>query len=363
MQILFLTPYPPGQAPSQRFRFEQYLGLLDEKGHKWKVRSFLSLWAWEHLYQKSATWKKLAGILLGFLRRGYHLLGVPGYQVIFIHREATPIGPPVFEWIIAKLLRKTIVYDFDDAIWLEDPSEKYTLLARLKWKSKVGLICRWSWKVSGGNHYLCGYARQFNQRVVLNPTTVDTEKIHDPARVTPLPASREKGKVRVGWTGTHSTLVYLTPVIPMLQRLEENYPVEFQVIANRKPDFPLQSLRFIPWQKKTEIEDLMELDIGIMPLSDDEWSQGKCGFKAIQYLALGIPAVASPVGVNSQIVLDGVNGFLCSTSEEWYEKLSLLIEKESLRRQMGQAGRRHIQDHFSVHSNRENFLKLFDEPS
>ena len=365
MHILFLTPYPIRQAPSQRFRFEQYFEFLEEKGYKWTIRSFLGQKAWENLYHKRAARKKLAGILTGFLRRGYHLFEVPAYDLIFIHREVAPVGPPVFEWIIAKIFKKRIIYDFDDAIWLEDPSEKDTLLARLKWKSKVGRICRWSWKVSCGNDYLCEFARRYNRRVTLNPTTIDTEKVHDPKLVTPSAFGRsplERGSVvRVGWTGTHSTLVYLKPVIPMLQKLEEKFPLEFLVIANHKPDFSLKSLKFIPWQKETEIEDLLQLDIGIMPLTDDEWSKGKCGFKALQYLALEIPAVVSPIGVNDRIVLDETNGFLCDTPEDWYSKLSLLIKDETLRKTMGLAGRKHVEDHFSVRSNRENFLQLFDD--
>jgi glycosyltransferase involved in cell wall biosynthesis len=166
--------------------------------------------------------------------------------------------------------------------------------------------------------------------------------------------------VVIGWTGSHSTLKYLEAIEPILMELEQKYhQLELLVIADLKPQLGLKNLRFIPWSVDSEITSLLESDIGIMPLPDDEWAKGKCGFKALQYMALEIPTAVSPVGVNTSIVDHGVNGFICSSPQEWVESISALIEGKSLREQLGKRGRQKVIDQFSVDSNRDNFLSLF----
>ncbi|HEY8402757.1 MAG TPA: glycosyltransferase, partial [Cytophagaceae bacterium] len=165
--------------------------------------------------------------------------------------------------------------------------------------------------------------------------------------------------VIIGWTGTHSTLKYLEPLIPVLKVLENTYKYEFRVICNKEPEFKLESLKFIKWNKATEIEDLSKFDIGLMPLEDDIWAKGKCGFKALQYMALGIPPVVSPVGVNVDIVEQGVTGFLCKSEEEWYKALELLIKDTDARNTIGGKARKRVENSYSVNSNKENFIMLF----
>ena len=227
-----------------------------------------------------------------------------------------------------------------------------------KWRNKVGSICKWSYKVSCGNEYLCNYATLFNRNAIYNPTTIDTENLHNRSLYT-LP--NHSDKIKIGWTGSHSTLKYLQELEPVLKRILNEYPlVEFVVIADKEPvlgDVP--SVRFVPWNSDTEIIDLLQLDIGIMPLPDDEWAKGKCGFKALQYMALEFPAVASPVGVNTKIIANGLNGFLCQTLREWEDALKLLIADAELRGRMGANGRKTIVEYYSVMSNSENFLSLF----
>jgi hypothetical protein len=154
-KILFLIPYPQGQAPSQRFRFEQYLGTLSKAGHTYDLAPFLSAATWTILYKPGRALAKAVGIAAGFGRRLGLLFRVPTYDFIFIHREAAPLGPPILEWLIAKAFRKKIIYDFDDAIWLANTSEANKLAAGLKWHHKVASICRWAYKNSSGNAYLC----------------------------------------------------------------------------------------------------------------------------------------------------------------------------------------------------------------
>jgi glycosyltransferase involved in cell wall biosynthesis len=356
MKILFLVPYPLRESPSQRFRFEQYIEIVRDKGHFVQVQSFLDSPNWKQFYTSGGYASKALTLLRGFSKRVLILFNASSFDFIFIHREAAPLGPPVIEWILARILRKKIIYDFDDAIWLTDRADEPGWLKLLKWRSKVKLICTWSHVISCGNDFLCEFARQANPRVVYNPTTIDTESVHNPEHY----SKKESDEIVVGWTGSHSTLKYLKDLEVVLQKLEEeNKKLRIVVIADQPDSLSLKTLTFIPWSKETELEDLMKIDIGIMPLPDDEWSKGKCGFKALQYMALRIPAVVSSVGANRAIVDDGVNGFLCSSGEEWRVVLQRLIGSKSLQSKMGEAGRKKVIDQYSVCSNSSRFLSLF----
>lgn len=356
LKILFLTPYPPGESPSQRFRFEQYFALLQEKHIRFTCQSFLSSASWRIFYSPGNWFKKIAVLLLGFFRRFAILLKVPQYDFVFIHREASPMGPPIFEWIIANLLKKKIIYDFDDAIWLPDNPNESLMRSTIKWRWKVRNIIHWSYKVSCGNLYLCDYAYRYNHNVYLNPTTIDTESLHNRNLYPPI----EKKGIVIGWTGTHSTLQYLDTIKDVLVQLENKHPdVTIMIIADASPDLGLKRMQFLPWKAATEIPDLCNFDIGIMPLRDDEWARGKCGFKALQYMALGIPAIVSPVGVNTTIIEDGVNGLIADTPEQWMTSIEKLLSDQSLRRSIGATGRDTVVRNYSVRSNSSNFLSLF----
>jgi glycosyltransferase involved in cell wall biosynthesis len=153
---------------------------------------------------------------------------------------------------------------------------------------------------------------------------------------------------------------YLNEVLPVLKALEEKVSFEFCVISNIAPAFELKSLRFVPWKKETEVQDLLRFNIGIMPLTEDPWSKGKCGFKALQYMSLGIPALVSPVGVNKVIVDNDINGFICSNYSEWLEGLEVLISNISKRETMGKAAKEKVKFNYSVKANTKNFLSLFE---
>lgn len=357
LRILFLTPYPAGKAPSQRFRFEQYLDILTAHGHQYRLAPFLSDATWRILYQPGLAMQKGLGILGGFGRRLGHILAAPAYDFVFVHREAAPLGPPVFEWLLTKVLRKRVIYDFDDAIWLANTSEANRIAAGLKFHKKVASICCWAYKNSCGNSYLATYARQYNLQAIVNPTTIDTVHLHNQVR-----DQLGSGPLVIGWTGTHSTLKYLHPIVPVLAQLEaEGLEFEFRVISNQPPDFdqPLRSLRFVPWQKATEIPDLLTFHVGLMPLEDDPWAKGKCAFKALQYMALGIPALVSPVGMNTEVVQDNYNGYICQTPADWYLRLRQLLLDAAHRQALGKAARATIEQHYSVLANTTNFLNLF----
>jgi glycosyltransferase involved in cell wall biosynthesis len=356
MNILFLVPYPANESPSQRFRFEQYFHLLNNRGISYSVQSFLKVNNWRIFYKPGKPLTKLAILGAGILKRAIILFSLRQYNFVFIHREAAPVGPPLFEWIISRVFKKKIIYDFDDAIWLTDRPSEPAILSILKYRSKVHSICAYSYKVSCGNKYLCDYARKFNSNVVLNPTTIDTDKTKNLIK-----SHSAKRNVIIGWTGSHSTLKYFEFLKDTLALLVQEFSdLEIVVIADIPPTFHLESMTFINWTRQSEIEDLLKIDIGIMPLPDNDWSQGKCGFKALQYMSLGIPAVVSPVGVNVDIVQHGISGFLATSTEEWVKYLSMLIKDHNLRESMASEGRKKVFNQYSVNSNADNFLALFE---
>jgi hypothetical protein len=226
MKILFVVPYPTGKAASQRFRFEQYYALLDQQGFAYEIRPFLSDEVWKILYLPGKFLQKAAGILGGILRRFLLLFKLSGYDYVFIHREASPIGPPFFEFIAAKLLKKKIIYDFDDAIWIPNYSEANSFFSFLKGYANVKHICSYAWKISCGNEYLCQWASAYNKNVVYNPTTIDTVNHHN--RIKNL----SDRPFVIGWTGSHSTVRYLNELIPVIAELEQEFDFEFHVISD-----------------------------------------------------------------------------------------------------------------------------------
>ena len=353
VSVAFLSPYPLGGAPSQRFRYEQYLPCLTQRGISYAIYPFLDHRTYRILYSPGHTLQKVVGLLSGFLRRIIHVVYSCRATYVFIHREAAPVGPPGIEWFLAKVARRKIIYDFDDAIWLTDPSHVNPVAAFVKWPRKVAVICQWSHTVSAGNAYLADFARHRASRVIINPTTIDTVYYHNR-----LQEQATRPPV-VGWTGSHSTLKYLDLLVPVLQQLQKKYDFQFLVIADRPPVLALTSLAFVRWQQETEIDDLLRIHVGLMPLPDDAWAKGKCGFKALQYLALGIPALVSPVGVNTQIVEHNIEGYHCTTEEDWYRALEELLTSPEKRSSMGQAGRKKVVNHYSVEANTKNFLSLF----
>lgn len=353
MKVLFILPYPLEQAGSQRFRMEHYFPYMTEKGYKYRALSFWGNYGWKVLYRRGHFVQKFFALLAGMTRRFFCLFTLPSYNYVYIHREATPAGPAWFEWTAKFIFRKKIIYDFDDAIWVPATSANNKAAGRFRNFKKTERICKWAYKISVGNAYLASYAERFNKNVFIIPTVVNTETTHNKTQ------HQDTSTPAIGWTGTFSTLTYLDIVLPVLRELQEQYDFTFVLIADKDPELPLRNYRFIRWTKDKEIDDLLSFHIGLMPLYDDEISRGKCGFKAIQYMSLGIPAVVSPVGVNSTIVQNGVNGFVCSTSANWRTSLEKLLTDPGLRKRAGENARQRIENFYSVQATIPAFFSLF----
>jgi glycosyltransferase involved in cell wall biosynthesis len=207
--------------------------------------------------------------------------------------------------------------------------------------------------LSVGNDFLAEYGRQFNTKVIVNPTTIDTDNYHNRIK------NQDSEEFVIGWTGTHSTLRYLADMVPVFKKLEQEYDFKLIVISDKDPKFDLNSFEFIKWQKETEIDDLLRFNLGLMPLTMDKWANGKCGFKALQYMSLGIPAIVSPVGVNTKIVDHNVNGYICDSEEEWEKTIRTILSGKQKIKAISKNSRQKIIDNYSVLSNKNNFIQLF----
>lgn len=266
------------------------------------------------------------------------------------------LGTVFFERLLSKSGAKLIV-DFDDAIWLHQvssssPNQNLNFLKR---PSKTSEIIKLADTVVAGNSYLANYALQFNTKVEVIPTTIDTD-LYTPHR------KFLTSKINIGWSGSKTTVDHFKEAIPALERVKQKYgdKIEFTVIGDGSYRYENLGIIGKSWSLDKEVSDLQEFDIGIMPLPDDEWSKGKCGLKGLQYMALEIPTIMSPVGVNTEIIQHKINGFLASTSDEWVDCLGILIENPELRQQIGIMGRKKVVEYYSVFANSERFLSLFE---
>jgi glycosyltransferase involved in cell wall biosynthesis len=343
MRILALVPYPFDTAPGQRYRIEQWAPILKELGDEITFVPFRGDELNSMLSREGNTLRKIYLTARESVRRLKVLKLIKNYDLIYIYKEVALLGPPLIERYIS-MQGVPIVFDLDDAIFMHSPST--TPVNRcfrwLKFPGKTGTICRLAAHVIAGNSYLASYSSRFNQNVTVVPTTIDT------AKYTVAESKTNADPPVIGWSGSYSTVHHLNTVRRALMRLAQKERFRLRVIGTDSYQIDGVEVEAVSWRSETETADLRAIDIGIMPLPDDEWARGKCGCKALQYMALGIPTVCSPVGVNTKIIQDDENGLLAMTEDEWIEKLTRLLHSPSLRERLGKAGRATVEAEYSM---------------
>lgn len=356
-KILFVSLHRPNRSPSQRFRFEQYIHFLEQEGFNCH-HSYLLSAKDDSVFYKPGNFLKKALILFKSTFKRITEVVFDKYDIVFVQRECYMLGTAFFEKNFSR--KAKMVFDFDDSIWMNQTGEIKSgnkIFYFLKDPRKTERIIKSAHMVFAGNNYLAEYASSYNQNVHIVPTTIDTDTY-----VKKKIVKKQEG-ICIGWSGSFSTIVHFQHVIPALKILKEKYSdkIYFKVIGDASYANAELEIKGLPWKSETEVEDLSEIDIGLMPLPDDEWTKGKCGLKGLQYMALSIPAVMSPVGVNTEIIQDGQNGFLASAMTEWVEKISILVENSSLRLQIGEAGRQTVLEKYSVQANKKLYLDLLNQ--
>jgi glycosyltransferase involved in cell wall biosynthesis len=350
-KILAIVQHRKGRSPGQRFRFEHYIPYLEANGYEIVFSNIISEKDDNIFYSKGKYFAKLMIVLKSFRHRLQDLKTAKDCDLVFIYREAVMLGTTCFEKKLSKL-NVPVIFDFDDSIWLNDTSDGNKNLAWMKKPKKTANICKYSSLVIVGNQYLANYAKTFNPNVEIIPTTINTE-YHKPQRTKTI-----EDKICIGWTGTTTTLKHYYTSIPVLKKIKEKYgdKVYFKVIVNSEEWTKDLDVKLVKWTKEAEINELCEFDIGIMPLPDNEWSRGKCGFKGLQCMSLNMPVIMSPVGVNTAIIENGKNGFLADTDELWFDYLCQLIDSFELRKHIGEAARKTIEKSYSVKAWEKKFL-------
>jgi glycosyltransferase involved in cell wall biosynthesis len=297
---------------------------------------------YRRLTRPGDTVRKGVGLLRAAVGRWGILNEIAAYDLIFLHREAIAFGPAILERIIAR--RKPVVFDFDDAIWLTNQNRVNPLAEWVKCAGKTRTISRRASAILAGNTYLAEWARRYNPSTYIVPTTIDTEggysrqRTHGPSEM-PI----------IGWSGTTSTLRYLEFLRPVLGELVRRRRFRLRVICDGAPvHWPGVEMDWRTWSSACEVDDLVQIDIGLMPQPSEEWAKGKCGAKVLQYMALGIPPVASRNGVLPEIVEEGRSGFLADTPREWVERLEELLDDWKLRAAMGELARMTVQERYSA---------------
>ena len=314
LKVGFLPLYSV-QRPSSRYRVFQFLKPLSEAGIQSKLLNA----------PERNPWKRLS-----YLPRLLPI--IVESEILYIQKRILPKSL----MLMIQRFNPRIVFDLDDAIYLQDQVRE-NLIMMLKSASIV----------VAGNNYLATYARKYNQNVVVIPTVVDTNYYY-PSNTN---RHRYKSRIVIGWIGSNPNRGDLEQVKSVIDQLGQKFngKVVFQIISNCPLDFDSElRVEFIPWTIESARYALQRFDIGLMPLDDTPWNRGKCGLKLIQYMAVGAATVASPVGVNNEIMLDGRSGYFATTTQDWKEKLTRLIEDIDLRIQMGQQGRKRVEQLFSV---------------
>jgi glycosyltransferase involved in cell wall biosynthesis len=304
------------------------------------------------IYRPGELGRKITLVTKALGRRWQLMQSLKDFDLIYVFREVALLGPAFFErWISRSGV--PMVFDFDDAIFVSYKSPSNGYLSYLKFASKAKTICRFSHHVMVGNPYLAQYASQFNSHVTVIPTTIDTEKY--------VPRHRSGNeRLIIGWTGSHSTVQHLDTLRSALQKLAQRDRFKLRVIGSPTYSLPGVEVEAMQWRSDTELQDLDDIDIGVMPLPDDDWSKGKCGLKALQFMALGIPTMCSPVGVNTDIIRDSENGLIAATEDEWVEKLSLLLRSAELRKTLGDAGRTTVETRYSARIQAPRVFEIFE---
>ena len=351
IRVLALVPSLYDTSPGQRYRLEQWSPILEERGVEITYEPFEDEQLHSMIYKPGMLGKKLNRVSRRFLRRLSTVRKARDFDVVYVFREAALLGPPFFERLIYQS-GVPMVFDFDDAIFVSYRSPSNGYLSYLKFAGKTKSICRMAAHVMVGNPYLAEYARQVNKNVTVIPTTIDTTKYR------PLP-KLESDTLVIGWTGSYSTVQHLNTIRGALQKLAKLHRYRLRVIGTPAYEIEGVDVEAMPWKSDTELQDLSHIDIGVMPLPNDAWSKGKCGLKALQFMALGIPTICSPVGVNTDIIQDNENGLLADSEDEWVEKMGRLLTSPEMSERLGNAGRATVEERYSAVTQAPRVYEIF----
>lgn len=353
MRVSFLALHAPDLSPSQRYRIEAYLPYLQRRGIDVDYEWLLDREDLRVFYRRDRAAAKAWIAARSAVARFGHVTVPRAVDLFLVHREAFFLGPAWSERLAG--LRAPIVFDFDDAIWIRNVSEGNRRFARLKNISKFAAIASRAQVTLAGNEYLAAWARRYSPSVRIVPTCIDTD------RFAPETHRPPRDHVTIAWSGSPSTIDHLRTLLPVLERVKHTFGRRVRIRVMGDPTFTYApaDIQGESWSPEAELELLRDMDIGVMPLPDDEWTRGKCGLKGLLSMAMGAATVMSPVGVNSEIVQHGENGFLPASDRAWFDVLAQLIDDADLRARVGAVGRATVFDRYSIRRWQQTVADVF----
>lgn len=344
LKILFLPKYPRLGA-SSRLRTYQYIPLWENQKHLVKVAPFFNEKYLNRFY--SGQKHSFLNVLGSYFKRIYFYFLAFHYDQVVIEKELFPFFPAWAEFLLSKV-GKGYTVDYDDAVF-HNYDQHPKIWIRNTMGDKIDRVMKYASVVFVGNQYLQKRAEAAGaKRIVILPTVID------PSRYQQVSHPLDYILPSIGWIGSPTTLRYLLGILPVLEQLNDAYPFRLIVVNGAQTQIQYRGkIQIISWSEETEIESIQKMDIGIMPLEDSPWERGKCAYKLIQYMACGLPVVASPVGMNKEVVIHGENGFLATTDQEWIESLTKLLSNPHLRQSLGKAGHKLVQQKYTLEKNFE----------
>jgi len=352
MRVLGVCSYPIESAAT-RYRLAQFVAPLAEKGINLEINPFLDSRQFALLYENKSLFEKMFSLTKSVFRRVSEVSKVRRYDVLLVQREAMIFGPAVFEWIFQKFGNIPMILDLDDATYISYKSPTYGKIGSFfKFFGKTDKLIRRAKVVICGNRFIAEYVESKGAKAVVIPTVVDTDVF--------CPVEKNNETLVIGWIGTHSTFPFLESIFPALQKLAEKHEFILKIVGAGRENIKLDGVKVenLTWNLEREVADFQSLDIGLYPIqtaksAPEEWILGKSGFKAIQYLAVGIPFVMTPIGICAEIGVPNETHFNASNNEEWYNSLDKLLSDVALRRRFGEKGREHILANYMVSSQTE----------
>lgn len=349
-RILIICPYPVGVAAGQRLKYEQYLDDWRAHGYTVDVAPFMDMDLWNVVYLPGHHIAKAWGVVKGYLRRLRDLWRVARYDIVYVHMWVTPLGSTLFERLVRRLSSR-LIYDVEDNIVAPQAfadDHPNPVLRWLKGRGKPRFLIRAADQVIVASDFLQAPYAALNRhgRTELIPPSLDTDRFVPADQAA---SSRIGELVTIGWTGTFSSEPYLDMIAPMLVDLARTERFRMLVIGNFDYALPGVDLEVLRWTREDEVAQLQQIDIGVYPLPDDDWSKGKAGLKIIQYHAVGLPCVASHAGISPMQIEEGKTGYLVRDDAEWIAALKRLLDNGDLRLKMGRAGRQHAVNRYSRH--------------
>jgi glycosyltransferase involved in cell wall biosynthesis len=351
--VLILCPSPRGTVATQRLKYEQYLDLLEQEGYRFTISSFQTARFWEIIYKPGRTVEKVFWTLAGYVKRIFDLLRAPFYDAVFVNLWVTPLGMPIYERLLF-FFNKRVIYDLDDMIFLSEKKPN-GFIQKIKGRKKPIVLMKHAAYVIVCTPKLEEIALSINKF----GRAVDISSTFNTNRFVPVDGYAQQETTTIGWTGTQTTLQFLDLLTNVLQQVAAKRNIRLLVIANQEYKMEGVPTEFRYWKEETEVQDLHDMEIGVYPIPANEWSLGKSSLKALTYMCIAIPVVATAYGTNFRIIDDGVDGLLAKNDADWVNKIVELIDDVNKRKRIGLAGRKKVLERFSVEANFPKYLQVF----